>query len=70
MENKICNHCGADLTFRAEGECCSKCLNYDEEWDNQQDKGQEKLGLSLDNRIPLARLFKKQKSEVFKGDIK
>lgn len=28
-----CNNCGHHMIGRAEGECCSNCLYYDEVWD-------------------------------------
>ena len=30
---KNCDYCGQDLRWRMKGECCSHCLNYEKEWD-------------------------------------
>ena len=30
---QYCNNCGHRMIGRSEGECCNKCLFYDEIWD-------------------------------------
>lgn len=35
MRNEICDYCGNDMSQRAEGECCNRCLKYDEWWDRR-----------------------------------